>query len=86
MRNEEEIKSAVYYFTLLNETLVNVSSLRWVIDKGLASTALSLLEESLTYSLVNDNQGNLRSFKFRGINALVLKNVPFIGNDAVQLV
>ena len=51
MRNQEEIESAVNYFTLLNEISVYVSALRRVLDGFSAH-----LKEPLAYTLVYDNK------------------------------
>jgi hypothetical protein len=72
--NKEEVKLAVYNLTLLNETLIDVGALRWVIDEGLSRTGLGLLEESLTNTFVHNNQGDLRSLHHGGINARLTKN------------
>ena len=48
MRNEEEIKYSIHDFWLLNESLINVCSLRWI---NYLWVWLNL-EESLSHSLV----------------------------------
>jgi hypothetical protein len=66
MGHQEEIKSAIDDFRLLNEASVDISSLRWVGDGTLsAAGAVSAvaflsahLEEALTDSLIyNDESG-----------------------------
>jgi len=34
--NKEEVELAVNYFTLLNEALIDVGALGWVVDEGLS--------------------------------------------------
>ncbi len=63
VRNEEEVKFPVNYFGLLDEALVHVGSLRGVLDEVLPVVACRLLEEPLTDSLVNDDQGNFGWFE-----------------------
>ena len=60
MRYEEEIELAFDNFRLLNETSVHIGTLWRVIDEVIAVVALRLLEESLTYALVNDYKSDLR--------------------------
>lgn len=57
VRDEEEVELPVYDLRLLNEALINVGSWGWVQD-----LRSSLFEESLSYSLVNDDKCDLRSF------------------------
>ena len=57
VRNKEEVEFAINYFGLLNKTLVNISTLRRIINK-LLTVAVSLLEESLANSLIDDDKGN----------------------------
>ena len=55
MRNQEEIKGSVDDLRLLNETVIYVGSL-WRVGDG---SVHALLEESLSDSLVDNNQGML---------------------------
>jgi len=64
VRNKEEVKLPVNDFGLFNKAIVDVGTLRWVIDEVLTVVLLSLLEESLTDPLVHDDQGDLWSFLF----------------------
>lgn len=58
MGNQEEIELSIYYFRLLYKALIDIRSLRWVVDE-LLPILHSLLEESLADSLVNNYKGNL---------------------------
>ena len=61
MGHEEEIEFAVDDFWLLNEPSINISTLRWVENLSLwMAWASSLLKESLSNSLVDNNEGNVR--------------------------
>lgn len=55
---KEKVKLTVNYFWLLNETLINVSTLGRIVNK-LLTVAVGLLEESLANSLIHDNKRNL---------------------------
>ncbi len=55
VRNQEEVEFAVDDFRLLNESLVHVGTLRWVLD--VSSTDF---EEPLSDSLVNDGESDIR--------------------------
>jgi len=61
VRHKEEIKFAVDHFTLLNETLVHVCTLRRIVNEGLVLLVLSLLEETLAHAFIHDNQRYVRS-------------------------
>ena len=58
MRDEEKVEFSVHYFGLLNESLIDVSTLRWV------NVFLSFIDvkESLSYSLVHNNQCYVRKW------------------------
>jgi len=58
MGNQEEIELSIDYFRLLYKALIDIRSLRWVVDE-LLPILHSLLEESLADSLVNNDKGNL---------------------------
>lgn len=64
MGDKEEIKLAVNYFRLLNESLIDVGTLGRVIDELLA-VVHGLLEESLTNSLVYDDKCDFWRSVFR---------------------
>lgn len=55
VRNQEEIKGSVDDLRLLNETVINVGTL-WRVSNG---SVHALLEESLSHTLVDNNQGML---------------------------
>ena len=59
MGDKEEIELSILDFTLLDEASIDVSTLRRVLDKLITLGSLSLLEESLSNALVDDNQGDL---------------------------
>ena len=56
MRNKEEIKSTIDNLGLFNKPIVNICSLWWVGD---GSVRVGHLEESLSYSLVHNNESVL---------------------------
>lgn len=43
---------------MLDESLVHISALRWIVNKGVA-VLLCLLEEALSHSLIHDDEGHL---------------------------
>jgi len=99
VRNKEEVKLSVLYFTLLNEAGIDVSALRRVLDELVALGSLSLLEESLAHALVDDDKSNLRrsdrswnllTLLFcslsRGAILLLLEDTVLFGDDLVKLV
>lgn len=57
VRDEEKVEFAIDYLRLFNEALIYISTRRWV--QYLRS---SFLEESLSYSFVNDDQSHFWSF------------------------
>lgn len=59
MRNQEEVELAVLDLRLFHKARVNVGALRRILDEFAAVLRLSLLEESLTDSLVHNDQGDL---------------------------
>jgi hypothetical protein len=64
MRNKEEIEFSINAFWLLYKALIDIGSLRWIVD-----ISSLLLKESLSYSFVDNDQGNVRrlilfQFKF----------------------
>ena len=70
MRDKEEVKLAIDDFRLLDEAIIDVGTLGRVVDVVLAVVLLSLLEESLTDTLVHDDQRDLR-----GLLLVLLFNV-----------
>jgi hypothetical protein len=56
VRNQEEVELSINYFRLLNKTLINIGSGRRV-----ENLSLGLFEESLSYSLVDNDQSDLWS-------------------------
>jgi len=59
VRHEEEVKLAVDDLRLLNKASVNVGTLGRVVDEVLAVVTWRLLEESLTDTLVDNDEGDL---------------------------
>jgi len=59
VRYEEEIELPILNLRLLDETLVDVSALRRILNELVTLRALSLLEETLTDALVNDDKRDL---------------------------
>ena len=55
VRHQEEVECAINHFRLLDETVVDIGTLRWIGN----STWSTHLEESLSYSLVNDDESVL---------------------------
>ena len=69
MRHQEEVEGAVHHFRLLDEAVVHVGALRRVSDAGVGAH----LEESLSDSLVYDDQGVLREHRLLGrVEAVLL--------------
>ena len=58
MRNKEKVKLSINDFRLLHETLINIGALGRIVDE-LLTVVHSLLEESLTNSLVDNHESNL---------------------------
>ena len=56
MRHKEEVKLAIDNLRLLNKASVDISTLRRVVNEVLTIVTSCLLEESLTDSLVHDDQ------------------------------
>lgn len=65
VRNEEEIELSVLDFGLLDEASINVGALGRVLNELVTLLSLTLLEESLTDALVNDDQRDLRRLDLR---------------------
>jgi hypothetical protein len=84
--NKEKVELSVNNFTLLNEALINVCALGWVVDEGLSGTCLGLLEESLTDTFVYNDQGDLRTLHHCSIYAGLTKDAILFGDDTVELI
>ena len=79
MRHQEEIEGSIDDFGLLNEAVINVGTLWWVGNGGVHS----LLEESLSNTLVDDDQGMLWMFLIFAILSLdnLVELLKFVAND-----
>ena len=82
MRHQEEIEGSIDDFSLLDEAVIDVGSLRRVGNGGVHS----LLEESLSDSLVHDDQGVLWKARVSGLELVLLldnlvKLLQFVGDD-----
>jgi len=89
VRYKEEIKLAVNNFRLLNEALVDVSSLWWVVNV-LSLCGTRLLEESLTNALIYNNESNFRFLKLflfllTFLCSLLFNKTVFFRDDLVEL-
>ena len=76
MGHEEEIESSLHNFGLLNEAVINISTLRRVQDVVLAR----FLEESLSNTLVDDDECDM------GERLALALRVIFICENLLQLV
>ena len=85
VRDQEEIELAFDDFGLLDEAIVDVSTLWRVIDVVLAVVLLSLLEESLADTLVHDDQRDFRSLLLVLLLNVVLTDAVLKGHNLVQL-
>lgn len=75
VRHQEEIELAIDDFGLLDEALVHIGTLRGVEDST-SLVAWGLLEESLSDSLVNNGESDLRQFVALSLRVvLVSKNL-----------
>ena len=72
MWSQEEVEFSINDLALLNKALINKSTLRWVENFRMAL----FLKESLTNTLVNEDQGDLRVLCFFPVN---------LCNDLLQL-
>jgi len=67
MWHQEEVECSVNNLRLLNEAIVNISTLRGICDHSISMStflATTHLEESLPDSLVDYDQSNLGHLKF----------------------
>ena len=55
VRHQEEVECSIDHFRLLDESVVDIGTLRWIGDSGWGAH----LEESLSYSLVNNDESVL---------------------------
>lgn len=83
--HQEEVELAIHHLALLHEALVDVSTLRRVVDESLAGAGLGLLEESLANALINDNKRDLRALHVSGVHTLRSEYVILFGDDLVEL-
>ena len=81
MRHKEEVKFTFNDLRLLNEARVDVGSLRRVVNEVLPIVAGRLLEESLTDSLVHDDQRDVRMLLGRCIRVTSVLH----RDDAIEL-
>jgi hypothetical protein len=79
MRHKEEIKLAINNFRLFDKALIDVGSLRWVINESLA-VLMSLLEKSLTDTLVHDDERDLGWVVF---TLLTVEETVFLLDDLI---
>lgn len=82
MRHQEEVEGSIDDLSLLNEAVINVGSLRRVGDGGVHT----LLEESLSDSLVDDDQGVLWKARVSGLELVLLLDnlvelLQLVGDD-----
>lgn len=81
VRHKEEIKLAIDDFGLLDEAGIDVRSLGRVVNEVLSVVAWSLLEESLSDSLVHNNQRDFRM----GLCSILTVSSVLDRDDAVEL-
>ena len=79
--HEEEVKLTIDDLRLLNEACVDVGALRRVIDPILAVWTVRLLEETLTHTLVYDDEGDVRGSLGRRLVVTTILHA----NNAVEL-
>ena len=79
MRHKEEIKLAINNFRLFDKALIDVGSLWWVINESLA-VLMSLLEKSLTDTLVHDDERDLGWVVF---TLLTVEETVFLLDDLI---
>ena len=84
MRHQEEIKSSIYHFALLNEALVDVGTLRRVVNEGLVLCVLGLLEETLAHALVHNDQRDLGAHRLVRVWVVRIHTVLLL-NDGIEL-
>ena len=82
MRHQEEVKGSIDDLRLLNESAINVGSLRWVGNSGVHT----LMEESLSDSFVDDDQGVFWKARVSGLELVLLLDnlvelLQLVGDD-----
>jgi len=91
MWHQEEVKCSIDNFRLLDETIVNIGTLRRIGDHGIAMSALltTHLKESLSYSFVDNDQSDLRHLKFGGtiffFFFLITSKRVLLSNNLIEL-
>jgi len=82
VRNEEEIEASINDLCLLDETVVHISTLRRVQDVGGVRAWVfgSLLEESLSHTLVDDHECGVRK------SVALILGVVLVLEDLLELV
>jgi hypothetical protein len=81
VRDQEEIELSIDDLGLLDESVVHIGTLRRVEDlRSMLGATRSLLKESLSHTLVNDDQGNM------GKNVTLALGVVLISEDLLKLV
>lgn len=83
--HEEEVELTVDDFGLLYEAIINIGTLRRVVDVVLAIVLLSLLEEPLANTLVHDDQSDLRSLLLLLFFNVVLADSVLKSHNLVEL-
>jgi hypothetical protein len=81
MRHKEEIKLPINNFRLFDEALIDVGSLRWVVNESLP-VLMSLWEESLSDTLVHDDERDLGWVVF---TLLTVEEAILLLDDLIQL-
>jgi hypothetical protein len=72
VRDQEEVKLTIFDLCLLDKAVVDVSSLRRVLDELISLLGLSLLEESLTDAFVDNDKGNFWRNKWLNVDFFLL--------------
>lgn len=83
VRYQEEIEAAVNNFTLFNETLINVGTLRRIVNESLVLLILGLLEEALTHALIDNDQGDLGPLSL--VSVVCSIHAILFSNDGIEL-
>lgn len=84
VRHQEEIKSSIDDFALLNEALIDVGTLRRVVNEGLVLCVLRLLEEALAHTLVHNDQRDLGAHRLVRVRVVRIHTVLLL-NDGIEL-
>ena len=83
MRHEEEVELAIDDLRLLHESCIDIGTLRRVVNLVAAIIRHRLLEESLSDSLVDDDEGDLGGLE--ALRLLLRVQAILKGNDLVKL-